>query len=227
MNLSACVRIEKPSASHSLPQGFLPEIPSNDQGFPSDDVLVARSRAGDEVAFEELMARHRDKLFRLAMHFVRNKSDADEVLQEVLLSAWRKLPGFEGRAQISSWLHRVTVNAALMFLRARARRPLIMVGDNGVADPTCPTEFEGHAPSLDPTSRPDEQLQSAELQRQIQNAVDRLPAGLRTVFFAREVEGYSTQQAALSLGLSPPAVKTRLHRARAALRENMQEYLAP
>ena len=84
----------------------------------SDEALVERARGKDEAAFEELVGRYEDKLYRLAMRFVRNETDAQEILQDAFLSAWRNLPAFEGRAQFGSWMYRVTVNAALMLLRA-------------------------------------------------------------------------------------------------------------
>jgi RNA polymerase sigma-70 factor (ECF subfamily) len=206
---------------------------SPDGGKPSalagltDEVLVARARAKDVVAFEELLGRYEDKLYRLAMRFVRNENDAQEILQEVFLSAWRNLPGFEGRAQFGSWMYRVTVNAALMFLRARNRHPEVMLDDVEPAVLHKGTEQSGHGSSEDWSQRPDEQLQSEELRRHIQTAVDALPDGLRTVFLVRDVEGLSTEETADLLNLSLPAVKTRLHRARLALREAIGLYFAP
>ena len=192
----------------------------------TDEVLVARARSKDVVAFEELLSRYEDKLYRLAMRFVRNENDAQEILQDVFLSAWRNLPGFEGRAQFGSWMYRVTVNAALMFLRARNRHPEVMLDD---VEPGILSKAAGdsvHGSSEDWSQRPDEQLQSEELRRHIQAAVDALPDGLRTVFLVRDVEGLSTEETAELLELSLPAVKTRLHRARLALREAIGHYFA-
>lgn len=190
----------------------------------ADEALVARAQGKDVAAFEELLGRYEEKLYRLAMRFVRNESDAQEILQDVFLSAWRKLPGFEGRAQFGSWMYRVTVNAALMFLRSRNRHPEVMLEDMepGVLSKT--TEGSVHGLNEDWSRRPDEQLQSEELRRHIQTAVDALPDGLRTVFLVRDVEGLSTEETAELLGLSLPAVKTRLHRARLALREAIGRY---
>src|SRR5688572_1759835 len=96
---------------------------------PSDDELVARARANDVAAFEELIGRHEEKVYRLAMRFTRNETDAAEVLQETFLSAWRNLDKFEGKAQFASWLYRVAVNAALMLLRSQKRHPQVAVED--------------------------------------------------------------------------------------------------
>jgi RNA polymerase sigma-70 factor (ECF subfamily) len=194
--------------------------------YLQDDMLVSRARVGDEVALRMLLERHKSKLLRLAMRLVGNENDAQEILQDVLVTIWRKLPGFEGRAQVGSWLYRVTMNASLMFLRSRNR--LLATTRWGVYQPDLAVSAEDGASdsSADASTRPDEQLQSAELKYQIQKALDKLPSGLRLVFCEREMKGNSTQQTAESLGLSKPAVKTRLHRARAALRENISDYLA-
>lgn len=204
--------------------GFKPISGRGVRGAASDEELVARARARDVVAFEELLGRHEERVFRLAMRFVHNSCDAQEILQEVSLAAWRKLPGFEGRAQISSWLYRVTHNASLMFLRTRHRHPETAMEDVAPAMLSDLVLESSSGPHRSPD--PDEQMQSRELMRQIQKAIDRLPVGLRTVFLVREVEGLSAARTAQSLGLSLPAVKTRLHRARRALRAEMSDYLA-
>ena len=192
----------------------------------TDEVLVERVRSKDVAAFEELLGRYENKLYRLAMRFVRNENDAQEILQDAFLSAWRNLPGFEGRAQFGSWMYRVTVNAALMFLRARSRHPEVMLDDVEPAILHKAAEQSVHGSSEDWSQRPDEQLQSEELRRHIQEAADALPEGLRTVFLVRDVEGMSTEETAELLGLSLPAVKTRLHRARLAMREAIGRYFA-
>jgi RNA polymerase sigma-70 factor (ECF subfamily) len=192
----------------------------------TDEVLVERARAKDEAAFEELVGRYDDKLYRLAMRFVRNETDAQEILQDAFLSAWRNLPAFEGRAQFGSWMYRVTVNAALMLLRSRNRHPEVTVDDieptalnNAVAE-----SGQSMRGSADWSQRADEQLQSQEMRAHIQASVDSLPEGLRTVFLLRDVEELSTEDTAEMLGLSVPAVKTRLHRARLALRVAIGRY---
>jgi RNA polymerase sigma-70 factor, ECF subfamily len=202
--------------------------PSGDAGRLTDEVLVARARGKDEGAFEELVTRYEDKLYRLAMRFVRNETDAQEILQDAFLSAWRNLPTFEGRAQFGSWMYRVTVNAALMLLRSRNRHPEVAVDD---VEPTVLNNAVAESGQLmranaDWAQRPDDQLQSDELRKHIQTSVDALPDGLRTVFLLRDVEELSTEDTADLLGLSVPAVKTRLHRARLALREAIGRYFS-
>jgi RNA polymerase sigma-70 factor (ECF subfamily) len=206
--------------SSSTPSGAAAQL--------SDEVLVGRARGKDEAAFEELVNRYEDKLYRLAMRFVRNETDAQEILQEAFLSAWRNLPTFEGRAQFGSWMYRVTVNAALMLLRSRNRHPEVAVDD---VDPAALNEAVAEngqmmRSSSDWSQRPDEQLQSGEIRKHIQASVDVLPESLRTVFLLRDVEEMSTEDTAELLGLSVPAVKTRLHRARLVLREAIGHYFA-
>jgi RNA polymerase sigma-70 factor (ECF subfamily) len=202
--------------------------PSGGAAQLSDEILVERARTKDEAAFEELVNRYEDKLYRLAMRFVRNETDAQEILQDAFLSAWRNLPTFEGRAQFGSWMYRVTVNAALMLLRSRNRHPEVGVDD---VEPTALNDAvvengQMMRSNADWSQRPDDQLQSDELRRYIQAAVDTLPEGLRTVFLLRDVEELSTEDTAELLALSVPAVKTRLHRARLALREAIGRYFS-
>jgi RNA polymerase sigma-70 factor (ECF subfamily) len=210
------------SDTDSSPDGLKPSALAG----LTDEVLVERVRSKDVAAFEELLGRYENKLYRLAMRFVRNENDAQEILQDAFLSAWRHLPGFEGRSQFGSWMYRVTVNAALMFLRARSRHPEVMLDDVEPGILHKAAEESVHGSSEDWSQRPDEQLQSEELRRHIQEAADALPEGLRTVFLVRDVEGMSTEATAELLGLSLPAVKTRLHRARLAMREAIGRYFA-
>jgi RNA polymerase sigma-70 factor (ECF subfamily) len=195
-------------------------------GALSDEELVARARGNDVGAFEELVGRHEEKIYRLAMRFTRNETDAAEILQETFLSAWRNLDRFEGKAQFGSWLYRVAVNAALMLLRSQKRHPQVAVED--VTAEALGEAAKDAGPGLgagtDWSRRPDEQFQSEELRRQIQLAVDQLPESQRSVFLMRDVDGLSTEETAELLGVSLPTVKTRLHRARLTLREAITRY---
>jgi RNA polymerase sigma-70 factor (ECF subfamily) len=189
---------------------------------PSDDELIARARAKDFAAFETLLGRYADKVYRLAFRIVRNETDAKEILQETFVSIWRKLDTFKGDAQFSSWLYRVAANAALMRLRAQKRHPEVSTEE-------LPIDFldnYGHLPASGENwaKRPDDELQSEELRRHIQAAVDELPEIYRTVFLIRDVEGLSTEETAEVLQISIPTVKTRLHRARLSLRETITKY---
>src|SRR5215471_4148239 len=188
----------------------------------TDQELVARARAKDFAAFEELLDRYEDKVFRLAYRFVRNETEAQEILQDTFLSIWRKLHTFKGDAQFSSWLYRVAANAALMRLRAQRRHPEISTEEL----PIGYLDSHGQLPAVGENwaRRPDDQLQSDELRKHIQQAVDNLPELYRTVFLIRDVEGLSTEETAEVLNISVPTVKTRLHRARIALRDAIADY---
>ena len=194
-------------------------------GAPPDEALVEKAKAGDFGAFEELVAAHQERVYRLALRMVGTEADAQEVVQDALLSAWRNLKRFEGKSQFGSWLYRIAANAALMMLRSRRRHPQVSMDEIlGLgADETGAEGFGGGAGD-DWSKRPDDQLQSTELRAAIQAAVDTLPESSRAVFLVRDVEGLSTEDTAEALGLSIPAVKTRLHRARLALREAITRY---
>lgn len=192
------------------------------QPVVTDEELVARARAQDFGAFEELVARYDDKIYRLAFRFVRNETEAKEIVQDTFLSVWRKLDTFKGDSQFGSWLYRVAANAALMRLRAQRRHPEVSTEEL----PVDYLDNYGHVQSQGENwaKRPDDELQSDELRRRIQKAVDELPEIYRTVFLVRDVEGLSTEETAEVLEISVPTVKTRLHRARIALRNEISRY---
>jgi len=194
----------------------------------SEPVLLKRARDRDVSAFEELVNRTEVKLYRVVMRIVHNESDAQEVLQDAYLSAWRSMPTFEGRAQFASWMHRIVVNTALMRLRTRNRHPEVAIQDLDLSEVN---EAIGQARQTalwreNPPDRPDEQLQSAELLRQIETAVNHLPHNLRAIFLLRAVGEVSTQDSAARLGVSIPTAKTRLNRARRVLRASLGDYVA-
>ncbi len=188
----------------------------------TDEDLVARARTKDFAAFEELVDRYEDKIFRLAFRFVRNETEAKEIVQDTFLLVWRKLDTFKGDSQFGSWLYRVATNTALMRLRAQRRHPEISTEEL----PVDYLDNYGQIPSAGENwaKRPDDELQSDELRRRIQKAVDELPEIYRTVFLIRDVEGLSTEETAEVLEISIPTVKTRLHRARLALRDAITRY---
>lgn len=192
----------------------------------SDDALVTRAKQKDFEAFETLVERYQDKVYRLAFRFMRNETEAKEIVQETLLSVWRKLDGFKGDSQFSSWLYRVTANAALMRLRTQRRHPEVSTEelDPSFLDRGGPAYGQVTSPGENWARRPDDELQSEELRAQLQRAIDALPEIYRTVFLIRDVDGFSTEETAEALDISVPTVKTRLHRARVALREAIAKY---
>jgi RNA polymerase sigma-70 factor, ECF subfamily len=195
---------------------------SNAAAVVTDEDLVARARTKDFTAFEELVDRYEDKIFRLAFRFVRNETEAKEIVQDTFLLVWRKLDTFKGDSQFGSWLYRVATNTALMRLRAQRRHPEISTEEL----PLDYLDNYGQLPAAGENwaKRPDDELQSDELRRRIQKAVDELPEIYRTVFIIRDVEGLSTEETAEVLEISIPTVKTRLHRARLALRDAITRY---
>jgi RNA polymerase sigma-70 factor (ECF subfamily) len=194
----------------------------------SDSVVVQRARGQDVEAFEELVGRTENGLYRLALHYVRNEHDAQEVLQNAYLAAWRSLPTFEGRAQFGCWIHRITVNASLMFLRTRNRHPEIPLDDLDPAELNDAIDQTAYSSPWreDRSPRPDEEFLSAELRRHIVSAVASLPQNLRSTFLLRDIGEESTGDTAGTLGVSIPAVKTRIHRARRVLRASLASYVA-
>jgi RNA polymerase sigma-70 factor, ECF subfamily len=199
-------------------------VPAASTEALSDEQLVLRAKARDLAAFEVLVGRHEEKIYRLAMRLVRNESDAQEITQEAFLAAWRNLDGFEGKAQFGSWLYRVAANAALMHLRSARRRPAVSADVGASVLEAAARDGAGLGGRGDWANRPDEQLQSAELREHIQLAIDALPDTQRDVFLVRDIEGLSTEETAEVLGVTVPTVKTRLHRARLALRQAITQY---
>jgi RNA polymerase sigma-70 factor (ECF subfamily) len=193
----------------------------------SDAAVLKRACERDVAAFEDLVLRTEEDLYRLAMRYVQNESDAQEILQNAYLSAWRGLPSFEGRAQFASWMHRITVNASLMFLRARGHHHEVALDDVEATKLNAAMVEATHGPTLrEPGShRPDHQFQSAELRGRIASAVSSLPPILRETFLLRDVREMSTREAAGNLGVTVLAARTRLYRARRALRESLANYV--
>jgi RNA polymerase sigma-70 factor (ECF subfamily) len=188
----------------------------------ADHELVARIGEGETTAFEELVRRYESRLFNIALRFARNVSDAQDIVQLAFLSVWRHLHTFEGRAQVGSWIHRVATNTSLMFLRARERQPGLRREDRSGLTTESVLADLSHLPGLSHPVSPEERTGVLELERLAQMSVERLPIGLRQVFVKRVLDGYSTGKTASMLGISTPAVKARLYRARARLRRDMQ-----
>jgi len=194
-----------------------------------DQDLVSRAAAGDLPAFGELVSRHQDRVYGLAFHLLRDAAEAEEVVQETFLVALEKLSTFRGDAAFGTWLHRVAANAALMRMRKRQRAP-DRLGAEPVEELLPHFDSQGHlvlqGPAHDWSKRADEQLSDRQIRRSIADAVQNLPGDYRIVFLLRDVEGLSSEAMAELLGITVAAVKSRLHRARLALRERLGHYLA-
>jgi len=185
----------------------------------SDSVLIERFRNGSIEAFEEIVSRYESKVFNLAMRFTRNQEDAEEVLQDVFTTIYKKLAGFEGKSAFSSWLYRIIVNAAFMKLRKRKQNTTVSIEDLAPAVKQYCIEREGVT-----ESRSDTLTMNKELRDRVQGAIDRLPEQYRAVFVLRDVDGLTNQEVSEILDLSIPAVKSRLHRSRLMLRRKLRRY---
>jgi RNA polymerase sigma-70 factor, ECF subfamily len=190
-------------------------------GEPTNDeaVLVNAARKGDMAAFEELVRRYDRNVFRIAQHITQNREDAEDVVQDAFLKAYQNLGQFQGQSKFYTWLVRIAVNEALM--RLRRRRPERMVSldeDVKTEEDSMPREIADWSPN------PEQQYTQGELKDILSRTIHGLPASFRTVFVLRDVEGLSTEETADALGLSIPAVKSRLLRARLQLRERLNRY---
>lgn len=185
----------------------------------SDKMLVERFRKGSVEAFEEIVNRYEAKLFNLAFRFTRNQEDAEEVLQDVFSTVFKKVDSFQGKSAFSSWMYRITVNAAFMKLRKRKQRPAISIEDLA---PTVRQKFVDQG--SDSTNQSDTITLHREMREVLQAAINKLPEQYRAVFVLRDVDGLSNQETGEILQLSIPAVKSRLHRSRLMLRRKLQRY---
>jgi RNA polymerase sigma-70 factor, ECF subfamily len=169
--------------------------------------LIARAQAGDVGAFERLSGAYADRLFMLLLRLLGDRSEAEDVAQEVMLRAWRAIARFRGQSSYFTWLYRIAVNEANRALEKRARRP--------VSAPIGADELQLPAPASDDPAR---QAEISELRRALARALAELPPPLRTAIVLRDVEGLSTQEAAEIAGVSQAAFKSRLHQARLRVR---------
>jgi RNA polymerase sigma-70 factor (ECF subfamily) len=183
--------------------------------LPDERGLVDRLRAGDERACEALVRQHAGRMLGVARRLLRSEEDSADAVQDAFVSAFRSLDSFAGQSSLGTWLHRIVVNACLMKLRAQSRRP-----QNVPLDLLPAFDETGHhaqpvrgwaeqAPAL---------LERAETRAQVRACIDQLPESHRTVLLLRDIEELDTEETARQLGIAPGAVKTRLHRARQALR---------
>ena len=184
---------------------------------PAEDeaTLVAQLRAGDEAAFEHVVRAYGGRLLAVARRIVDSEEDARDVVQDAFLNAFKSLDRFEGHAKLSTWLHRIVVNAALMKLRTRKRKPEQSI------ETLLPAYLDDghHEERFKSWDEPvDKLMERAENREIVRKQIDALPESYRTVLVLRDIEGLDTEETANVLGLSVNATKIRLHRARQALR---------
>lgn len=189
-----------------------------------ESVLLARLRAGEEAAYAEMLRAYSGRLMAVARRYLKNDEDVRDAVQDAFLSAFRSIDRFAGGSQLYTWLHRIQVNACLMKLRTKRRKP-----EESIEDLLPHFDSGGHQsePSLlwqEPAEREIERRETREL---VRRAIDRLPESYRTVLLLRDIEDVSTEETADLMGISPNAVKIRLHRARQALRTLIDPHFTP
>jgi RNA polymerase sigma-70 factor (ECF subfamily) len=180
-----------------------------------EDALVRSGLRGDRAALDRLFARYTRPLYQTALRLLGNPHDAEDALQEGMVSAVRNLGRFEGRSKFSTWLTRIVINAALMRLRSRRTRPTIPLDQ----DEPDHGELTLAARLRDPAPNPEETCAREEQFEILQDGLKALPPSLRSAVWLRDVQGLSTAEAARALGLSEGTLKSQLHRARGKLGE--------
>lgn len=194
-----------------------------------DQDLIDRIRAGDYSAFEELVSRFERKVYALALKLTGNQADAEEIAQDVFLTIYQKLDSFRGESALSSWIYRVTANAAFMKLRDRRKRKATSYEEQATsaaaADDDAAPDVTATWPQADWSAQADEQLEQGELGDQLKDAIAQLPDKFKLIFLLKDVQGLSNEEIGDIVNMSVPAVKSRLHRARLFLRERLQKHL--
>ena len=184
-----------------------------------DLALVERVRAGDIAAYDALVRKYERQIFRIAQHITQNREDAEDVMQDAFVKAFEKLDQFQGNSKFYTWLVRIAVNESLMRLRKRRTGKIVSIDEDlKTEEGTVPRDFADWAPN------PEDNYNQAELAEILRKTIQGLPPGFRVVFVLRDVDGLSTEETAQTLGLSVPAVKSRLLRARLQLRERLSRY---
>jgi RNA polymerase sigma-70 factor (ECF subfamily) len=182
----------------------------------NEEKLIRAGQKGDHQAVEALFLRYQRPLFQTALRVLGNTEDAEDALQDGLLSAYRNLKRFEGRSQFSTWLTRIVINAALMRRRSAKARPAVSLDESPHQDEVPASErFADDGPN------PEQVFASTEIREMISENLDELSPLLRTAFVLREVQGYSTGEAAKKLGVTENTLKARLWRARHQLAERL------
>jgi RNA polymerase sigma-70 factor (ECF subfamily) len=188
-----------------------------------DERLLARLQAGDESALRDLAEAYGSKIYQLAFRYLRNKEDAEEVMQDVLFKVYRKVGAFRGDAALSSWIYRITFNAAMSRLRtAKYQRThndelSITAAD---ADEAKSTRHE----IADWSDLADEQVLRSQLRKRVARAIMALPAIYRAPVMLRDIQGMSTEEASAMLRVKDQTLKSRLHRGRLILRKQLSDF---
>jgi RNA polymerase sigma-70 factor (ECF subfamily) len=194
-------------------------MPVTSQAGLDEDVLVTQAREGDTQAFTTLVRRYEGKIFRLAMHVTQNREDAEDVLQETFMKAYEHLDQFKGDSKFYTWIVRIAVNQALMKLRRRRTDKTVSMDEQiDTGEDTVVREIAAW------DENPEQRFSREEIGEIMDGAIESLDPIYRSVFVLRDVEDLSTEETADALGLSIPAVKSRLLRARLQLREKLTRF---
>jgi len=192
----------------------------------TDEELLARLRAGDENAVRDVAEAYGSKIYQLAFRYLRNKEDAEEVTQDVLYKVHRKIDAFRGDAALSSWIYRITFNAAMSRLRtvkyqrSQADRPSDLPDRDGVSRTTDSTRVE----VADWSNMADERVLRSQLRTRVFGAILSLPAIYRAPVLLRDIQGMSTEEASAMLKVKDQTLKSRLHRGRLILRKQLADF---
>jgi len=189
----------------------------------ADAELLRRLRAGEEAAYQELVRANAGRMLAVARRLLRCDSEAEDAVQEAFTQAYQALPRFEGHALLSTWLHRIAVNACLIRLRKRKRR-----GEKSLEELLPRYQDDGHRLDVGDPWPHDAlaELEAREVRSAVRKAIDSLPERHRCVLMLRDIEGLSSEEVAERLGIRADAVKMRLHRARQALRTLLDPQLS-
>jgi RNA polymerase sigma-70 factor (ECF subfamily) len=196
-------------ASHIIPAGT------------GDPELVQRARSRDEAAIRAIMQANNRRLYRIARGILRNDGEAEDVVQETYVRAFTHLESFRGDSSLATWLSRIAMNEALG--RLRRARPSVELSSL----PPGALEAQIIQFPLSASEDPEKTMAQREIQHVVEHAIDELPEAFRIVFITRVIEGMNVEETAELLGLKPETVKTRLHRARTMLRENVEKKIGP
>jgi RNA polymerase sigma-70 factor (ECF subfamily) len=198
-------------------------MPNEIQETIEEGDLVSRLQRGDDLAYEQLVRAYGGRLLGVARRILHREEDARDAVQDAFVSAFRAVGTFDGGSRLITWLHRITVNASLMKLRRARRRPEVALEE---LLPVFDADGQ-HADVVRDWDHGERAVLRGEARSQVRACIERLPIGYRSVLVLRDVEEMSTEETARALGLAEGAVKTRLHRARQALRALLEPVVRP
>ena len=194
------------------------EAPADDLESPE---FIARLKQQDSAAFSQLVRAYQDKIYNLALRLTRNAEEAEEVLQETLLSVFNKIHTFQERSRLSTWIYAITSNGALSRLRKKSSQSVTFEEDTLLK--TESSWFRNSKVVFEVTDHNDPVILK-ELQERLNAAIETLPDGYREIFIMKEINKMPVKEIAGIVGINPGAVKTRLHRARLLLRAKLSDY---